>query len=133
MGENAFLDISLRRYKGFLYLLKLTGLSVFLVPTIDIDLMWHSHQAGPRAYREDTVHLLGRVLNHDDTDSDRSPGQKLDTGFNKTRKLWMDTFGSCYERAGAMYKGELESEATKLSVRILIQCHAYKLQQHRCP
>ena len=101
-----FLEAALQRYKGFLYLLKLSGLTQFLVPTYDIDLIWHSHQASPLAYREDTTKLFGKVLNHDDTDSDRSKGQKLDTGFNTTRRHWKDTFGTCYERTGAMYRGE---------------------------
>eukprot|EP00250_Pteridium_aquilinum_P017833 c23794_g1_i1 orf=101-2452(+) len=106
MGEESFLKAALQRYKGFLYLLKLSGLRFFLVPTYDIDLMWHSHQASPGVYQEDTVKLLGRVLNHDDTDSDRTEGKKLDTGFNRTREIWQRTFGSSYERAGAMYRGE---------------------------
>ncbi|KAI5058784.1 hypothetical protein GOP47_0026954, partial [Adiantum capillus-veneris] len=106
MEEERFLYAALQRYKGFLYLLKLSRLRVFLVPTYDIDLMWHSHQACSGVYREDTVKLLGRVLNHDDTDSDRTEGQKLDTGFNRTRNLWQNMFGSSYEKAGAMYRGE---------------------------
>ncbi|KAH6558605.1 hypothetical protein KP509_1Z055100 [Ceratopteris richardii] len=106
MEDPRFLKAALQRYKGFLYLLKLSGLRFFLVPTYDIDLMWHSHQANPGVYGEDTMKLLGRVLNHDDTDSDRSEGQKLDTGFTKTIELWKQTYGSSYKKAGAMYRGE---------------------------
>lgn len=107
--EESFLKAALQRYKGYLYLLKLSSLRLFLVPTYDIDLMWHSHQRSPKVYQEDTVKFLGKVLNHDDTDSDRTEGQKLDTGFSRTRDLWQQTFGSSYERAGAMYRGETPS------------------------
>lgn len=106
MSDERFLKVALQRYKGFLYLLKLSNLKVFMVPTYDIDLIWHSHQRIPKAYREDMVQLLGRVLNHDDTDSDRSEGKKLDTGFNQTYEYWQRTFGVLYKRAGAMYRGE---------------------------
>lgn len=106
MAEESFLRVALQRYKGFLYLLKLSNLKVFLVPTYDVDLMWHSHQTNPGAYREDMLDLLGKVLDHDDTDSDRTAGKKLDTGFSKTREYWQRNYGTLYERAGAMYRGE---------------------------
>jgi hypothetical protein len=51
--------------------------------------------------------LLGKVLEHDDTDSDRSKGKKLDTGFTETTKQFEDTFGLRYWRAGVMYRGTL--------------------------
>ncbi|MCO5572364.1 hypothetical protein L7F22_026117 [Adiantum nelumboides] len=122
MEDERFLNAALQRYKGFLYLLKLSSLRLFLVPTYDIDLMWHSHQACSGVYREDTVKLLGRVLNHDDTDSDRTEGQKLDTGYNRTKSLWQSTFGSSYEKAGAMYRGEVPALPPLLQST---ECSAY--------
>lgn len=77
----------------------------FCVPTYDIDLMWHSHQLQPISYQKDMVKLLGKVLEHDDTDSDRTKGKKLDTGFFDTTKQWEDAYGLRYWRAGAMYRG----------------------------
>ncbi|KAJ7564604.1 hypothetical protein O6H91_02G025000 [Diphasiastrum complanatum] len=80
--------------------------SIFCVPTYDIDLMWHSHQLKPVAYAQDTMTLLPKVLEHDDIDSDRSQGQKQDTGFHMTCELWENMYGVKYERAGVLYKGE---------------------------
>ncbi|EOY15545.1 Uncharacterized protein TCM_034564 [Theobroma cacao] len=52
---------------------------------------------------------MGKILEHDDTDSDRAKGKKLDNGFSETTKQWEDTFGSRYWRAGAMYRGNAPS------------------------
>jgi len=38
-----------------------------LVPTMDIDLVWHTHQTDPVNYNNYTTSILGRLLNHDDT------------------------------------------------------------------
>ncbi|MCO5602562.1 hypothetical protein L7F22_056696 [Adiantum nelumboides] len=106
MREESFLGAAAQRYKGFLHLFKMTGCKCFLVPTYDIDLMWHAHQLNPEAYAEDLTRILGKVLEHDDTESDRSPGQKLDEGFEQTCQQWQKCYGVTYQRAGAMYRGE---------------------------
>ncbi|XP_050211883.1 glycine-rich domain-containing protein 1-like [Mercurialis annua] len=123
MNDDAYLEGSVARYRGFLHLIKRNqerALGEFCVPTYDIDLIWHAHQLQPVAYCEDLVGMMGRVLDHDDTDSDRAKGHKLDTGFSGTTKQWEDTFGSRYCRAGAMYRGNAPSplaiNATKLGL-----------------
>ncbi|KAJ6391379.1 hypothetical protein OIU77_025372 [Salix suchowensis] len=71
--KRYLLEEAVARYKGFLYLIKRNqGRSIkhFCVPTYDIDLIWHSHQLHPVSYCKDLVAIIGRVLEHDDTDSD---------------------------------------------------------------
>lgn len=107
-NDDAFLEGAVARYKGFLHLIKRNrerSIKRFCVPTYDIDLIWHSHQLHPASYCKDLEAIMGKVLEHDDTDSDRTKGQKLDVGFSGTTKQWEDTFGSRYWRAGAMYRG----------------------------
>ncbi|MCO5578923.1 hypothetical protein L7F22_032773 [Adiantum nelumboides] len=106
MKEECFLRAAEQRYKAFLHLFKTTDCKFFFVPTYDIDLMWHTHQLNPKAYSEDLTRILGRVLEHDDTDTDRSSGQKLDEGFRQTSEKWLHNYGGVYEQAGAMYRGE---------------------------
>lgn len=115
MDNDLFLEAAVARYKGFLHLIKRNrerSLKRFCVPTYDVDLIWHSHQLQPASYCKDLVKILGKVLEHDDTDSDRSKGKKLDSGFSETTKQWEDTFGSRYWRAGAMYRGAAPSPIT---------------------
>ncbi|KAL0897900.1 hypothetical protein Bca101_081861 [Brassica carinata] len=108
VSNDVFLQEAVARYKGFLYLIKKNrqrSLKRFCVPTYDVDLIWHTHQLHPVAYRNDLEKLIGKVLEHDDTDSDRGKGKKLDTGFSNTTAQWEETFGRRYWKAGAMYRG----------------------------
>lgn len=103
------------RYKGFLHLIKRNRerhVSCFCVPTYDIDLIWHSHQLHPVSYCNDLVAIMGTILEHNDMDSDRTKGQKLDAGFSETTTQWEETFGSRYWKAGAMYSGSPPSPIT---------------------
>ncbi|KAL8143018.1 hypothetical protein V2J09_016050 [Rumex salicifolius] len=108
MSDDLFLQESVDRYKGFLYLMKMNmekSAMYSCVPTYDIDLIWHTHQLHPSSYSKDLIQLLGMVLEHDDTDSDRSEGNTLNLSFKQTTQQWEDLFGRSYWRAGAMYKG----------------------------
>ena len=99
-----FLKSSIDRYKNFLYLKKKYK-AAYLVPTYDIDLMWHTHQLSPLNYIEDCNSYLGYALNHDDTTTDRSPGSYLNNSFENTRKLWRETFLEEYIIPGVAYRG----------------------------
>ena len=66
-----FLCDALARY-GKLVGLWATTEDTFLVPTYDIDLMWHAHMANPAAYAADCMRLIGRLIGHDDSDTDRA-------------------------------------------------------------
>ncbi|KAG0630927.1 hypothetical protein M758_1G214600 [Ceratodon purpureus] len=104
--NESFLHAAELRYKGFLHLAAKSKGKLFLVPTYDIDLMWHTHQLDPIAYRTDMLHILGKVLDHDDTDTERHDGSKLSNCFHETKQLWEETYSIPYEKAGAMYRGE---------------------------
>ncbi|KAG5621273.1 hypothetical protein H5410_006491 [Solanum commersonii] len=112
INNNLYLEGAVARYKGFLHLIrrnKERSMKSFTVPTYDIDLIWHTHQLHPASYCKDLVDIMGKVLEHDDTDSDRTKGKKLDTGFSRTTKQWEETYGLRYWRAGAMYRGSSPS------------------------
>ncbi|KAF9433759.1 hypothetical protein BGZ76_009011 [Entomortierella beljakovae] len=57
-----------------------------LVPTLDIDLAWHTHMLSPAHYRQLLLLQYGRVLNHDDTVQATSTMTKQD--FVRTAELW---------------------------------------------
>lgn len=50
--------------------------------------------------------MLGRLLIHDDTDSDRNQGSKLSNAYGRTSKLWKDEYEETFATAGAMYRGD---------------------------
>lgn len=76
----------------------------------------HAHQLSPASYNRDCLAILKKVLNHDDTDSDRGPDQKLNTGFKDTCKLWEEIFGCIYPKAGCMWRGDLPIPVESLTV-----------------
>ncbi|KAF9361152.1 hypothetical protein BGX26_005526 [Mortierella sp. AD094] len=65
-----------------------------LVPTLDIDLAWHTHMLSPEHYRRYQLAHYGRVLNHDDTVQATSTMTKQD--FIRTAELWEDLYQERY-------------------------------------
>ncbi|KAF8092150.1 hypothetical protein N665_0423s0035 [Sinapis alba] len=115
VDNDVFLQEAVARYKAFLYLIKRNrerSVKLFCVPTYDIDLIWHTHQLHSLSYCKDLTKMIGKVLEHDDTDSDRSKGKKLDTGFSGVTALWEETFGVRYWKAGAMNRGNTPKAIT---------------------
>lgn len=84
------------RYNNFLTLLakheKLT-----VVPTLDIDLVWHTNQCfSGQGYAAGMKTRVGRFINHDDTIAKPALGD----GFGETRKLYRIHFGKEYRICG---------------------------------
>jgi len=79
------------RYSNFLRLFKLYP-GTMLVPTLDIDLVWHTHQLSPQRYMDATRDLAGKFLDHDD----KLGKETLDVGLEKTKKLFRIRFGKEY-------------------------------------
>lgn len=80
-----------------------------IVPTYQIDLMWHTHMlSGLGLYHKDCKSLLGHgmTLNHDDGLNDRTEGGTLDVAFKETKEFWKDSYGESYCVRGGMYRGE---------------------------
>lgn len=88
-----------------------TGKPKFLVPTYQIDLMWHTHILISIAkYHQDNIQLNGCILEHDDSLNDRTEGGTLDLNFKATRKLWHQVYSEEYRVQGGMYRGEPPKE-----------------------
>ncbi|KAI6101714.1 hypothetical protein EV401DRAFT_1876405 [Pisolithus croceorrhizus] len=83
------------RYKGFLGLMAQSSGS-FFVPTLDIDLAWHTHQLIAQRYEEECMELVGRYVNHDD----KVEEDKLATSFDVTCRAWQDQYGLPYMFCG---------------------------------
>ncbi|XP_057306300.1 uncharacterized protein LOC130644636 [Hydractinia symbiolongicarpus] len=99
-----FLKSAVKRYKIMLQI-KRDHPATFIVPCYDNDLVWHTHQQFVLIYQSDTKAILGQLLDHDDSTSDRSPGSHLDKSSEETRKLWRKK-GKKFAVSGAMYRGE---------------------------
>lgn len=81
------------RYARFFSLLSRNDNENHLVPTLDIDLVWHTHQLLLYYYFEDCMHTQqGGVIDHDD----KIELGKLNGGFEYTVKLYKQKFKEAY-------------------------------------
>lgn len=111
--DMRFLTLAMHRYQQFLFLRK-NSYKLFIVPCYDQDLMWHTHQLHPLAYKEDMIRILGKVLPHDDTTVDRSPDSKLTLSTIDTSRLWLEMYKEVFNTPGAMYRGKEPEELYSL-------------------
>eukprot|EP01036_Dinobryon_divergens_P031388 gene31388-40777_t len=82
---------SIARYFKFLHVIASHRGKTF-VPTMDIDLVWHTHQTDPVNYSAYTKSLMGKVLNHDDTVGSEDLGK----GYARTFIRWAQKYGEPY-------------------------------------
>jgi hypothetical protein len=76
-----------------------------LAPTGAIDEMWHLHMLHPRAYHDDCIAVLGRILDHN-PGAGKRPGTmpRLLAHFSATERLWAAEFAAPYR--GSSTRGD---------------------------
>ncbi|KAI0683786.1 hypothetical protein BC835DRAFT_1422969 [Cytidiella melzeri] len=99
--DEIVLQHAITRYHGFLDLLSVSQFS-FMVPTLDIDLVWHTHQLTGTAYHEDCGEYLNRFVDHDD----KIEESFLATSFDESCRAWKERFGAPYTYCGCPLPGE---------------------------
>ncbi|KAF5021926.1 hypothetical protein F66182_6029 [Fusarium sp. NRRL 66182] len=100
----------IERYLNFCKLVKVSKSTV--VPTLDIDLVWHTHQCTAKHYGKAIKVLSGKFVNHDDT----IDKPKLGDGFGETRRLYRVHFGQEYRICGCWDCQALLTELEKAQV-----------------
>ncbi|GAX19726.1 hypothetical protein FisN_19Hh313 [Fistulifera solaris] len=115
--HDTFLQHAIERYQKFLLLSKSfhreRGSDCMIVPTYDIDLMWHTHILYSIAkYEADCIRIRGSFLNHDDSLNDRSSGSNLEMAFHQTSEAWQQSYKEPYINSNdvALYHGEPPAE-----------------------
>ncbi|KAG2104330.1 uncharacterized protein F5147DRAFT_579917 [Suillus discolor] len=89
------------RYHAFLNIMAESPDS-FLVPTLDIDLGWHTHQLMASRYQKDCLLLVGRFVDHDD----KVEEGHLATSFDLTCRAWNDHYHVPYMHCGCPLPGD---------------------------
>ncbi|SGY62709.1 BQ5605_C007g04725 [Microbotryum silenes-dioicae] len=110
-SHEVVLQRCVARYHAFLDLMA-SSPSSFFVPTLDIDLAWHTHQLSPTHYRRDTISHVGRFIDHDDKVEENT----LSNAFDLTANAWQARFGVPYSICGCPLpsEGTLQKLNTKL-------------------
>ena len=113
VGET--LKRALVRYERFMALFKKHP-EPTLVPTLDIDLVWHTQQCSPMSYLACCSKLAGRAINHNDA----LEGGVLKNGFAETSRLYEMEFQEEYDPCLCWHceamKSELESHGLMDSI-----------------
>jgi hypothetical protein len=86
------------KYTRFIEIMKRNP-SQMAVPTLDVDLAWHTHQLSPSKYYRHTLVNTGRFIDHDD---------KVDEGtlskqFEWTSKTYQAYYGEVYSECTCWY------------------------------
>ncbi|MEM6754909.1 MAG: glycine-rich domain-containing protein-like [Cyanobacteria bacterium P01_C01_bin.38] len=87
-------QVAINRYKLFLYL-KSVYPATALVPTLEIDAVWHAHfEVNLQQYINDTNYLFGYTLNHTSNVNETEEMRQIyGQAFNKTTALFEQIFG----------------------------------------
>jgi hypothetical protein len=69
------------------------------VPTLDVDLAWHTHQLSPQSYFSYTVEKCRKFIDHDD----KIDEDALSTSFEWTSKTYQNLFHEVYSECTCWY------------------------------
>lgn len=87
------------------------------VPTLDVDLAWHTHQLCPPAYYRYTMEACQKFIDHDD----KIDEGKLSSSFEWTSKIYQQRFGEVYSECTCWYcEGILRSDSCRLAAKALL-------------
>lgn len=104
--DTLLIPKAITRYEKFFKLMiELPGM---IIPTLDIDLVWHTHLLNYRSYSEYSQSVAGQVIAH----SDKIHEEVLDKLWTKSRELYRAKYGEplslcscdyCTERSVSMF------------------------------
>lgn len=88
----------LLKYERFVQIMATYALHV-AVPTLDVDLGWHTHQLSPRSYYDYTLNKCKKFIDHDD----KMDEDALNSGFEWTSKTYQKLFQGVYSECTCWY------------------------------
>jgi hypothetical protein len=106
VGTELFTYAKLR-YVKFMNLMRVQNRMI--VPTLDIDLFWHTHQLSSLNYDSWCRKHIGRPINHDDT----IEGDLLSNGLEGTKEAWAREYNEAYLGPGPKPSKPQPQENTK--------------------
>jgi len=112
--DQVVLHHCVARYHAFLDLMS-SSPTAFFVPTLDIDLGWHTHQLSAGNYANDCKKYIKRFVNHDD----KVEEAHLSTAFDVTCRAWQQRFGVRYMHCGCPLPGDtIGQKLSKLTINL---------------
>lgn len=102
----------IRKYSRFIAII--SKHHVMAVPTLDVDLAWHTHQLSPSRYLEYTVTQSGTFIDHDD----KIVETKLTDAFAETSKIYQKLYGEPYSECTCWYCEAVRESHTSTASRL---------------
>nr|POE65285.1 glycine-rich domain-containing protein 2 [Quercus suber] len=84
------------------------------VPTLDVDLAWHTHQLSARGYMNYTIKATKQFIDHDDKVAETA----LNTGFAWTSKTYQKLYGEPYSECTCWYCEAIRESHTSAASRL---------------
>ncbi|CAN3373549.1 hypothetical protein DIURU_000640 [Diutina rugosa] len=114
---------SISRYKRFFHLAVHADGGTLLVPTLDIDLVWHTHQLSHYYYVRDCLRSGRRVVvDHDD----KVDQGRLDTQYGHTARVYFNQFKEEYSECRCNYCTHKRSRAPASKLRQIFRSHTHQ-------
>lgn len=95
---SATMEKAIVKYQRFIDLLGIRR-SRMVVPTLDVDLAWHTHQLSPMRYYTHTTRVNKMLVNHDDKIGETS----LSRAFTKTTRYYEEKYKEPYSECLCWY------------------------------
>ncbi|KAI9807874.1 MAG: hypothetical protein M1825_005180 [Sarcosagium campestre] len=86
-----------------------------VVPTLDVDLAWHTHQLSPRAYFDYSKAMTGKFIDHDDKIDETS----LSDLFGWTSRTYQRLYGEVYSECTCWYCEAIRETHTSTVSRLI--------------
>ncbi|KAL9084496.1 MAG: hypothetical protein Q9159_005192 [Coniocarpon cinnabarinum] len=120
----------IQKYERFVQIMG-TYKSDMAVPTLDVDLAWHTHQLAPSSYYSYTTVLCGKFIDHDDKVGEL----KLSDSFAKTSARYQKMFNAPYSECTCWYCEAIRAEHTSSLTRTFKKDRERSIQEqlHDCP
>lgn len=84
------------------------------VPTLDVDLAWHTQQLSPQEYHSFTTSMANKFIDHDDKVEDL----KLHNAFTWTTQEYQRLYGEVYSECTCWYCETIRSSQTSTVGRL---------------
>lgn len=109
------------KYKRFIKIIAKNPRRV-AVPTLDVDLAWHTHQLSPMSYYHYTTRKVFKFVRHDDKIED----DKLNDGFEWTSKVYQEMYDEVYSECTCWYCEATRAAHVSSAGRLLKLSHNEK-------
>ncbi|KAH0354404.1 hypothetical protein KCU81_g881, partial [Aureobasidium melanogenum] len=118
----------IRKYSRFIAII--AKHNRFAVPTLDVDLAWHTHQLTPVRYMHYTIAKAKTFIDHDDKVAEA----KLTDAFAETSKVYQKLYGEPYSECTCWYCEAVRESHTSTASRLFRSNNATASEQlHSVP